>query len=463
MPEILEVESLIEPYSARDDFGRRPIDETVQFDRHFMTSNELDLLKLELKQFADGRLAGRSFLISGERGIGKTTSVKLAIRHGGENLLPIFIHGPSLFSDRFLHAAKSKQENNTKPAEHKCHWITKTCQDRSSRDATSEETGSSGPPEENDPKKDLLLPLFQELYRALADRIYVGIRDLETTSLSDSQKAHLLERFRLTLDTLPNLRELRGLWQQLGLSERPLFNHTRDERFRLPDIQASLAEMMTLFRSTELFASVVIGKLESKEKNKIESAKQSKSSFALAFDGTSLNNTVTSIFAALTVGGAGAIADIGTDSAILLGSIIGLLSLTMANWSVSRQKEQRDELEREFVRDTSLRSLIREFPRILRHVRDLGLAPVFVIDELDKVDELEKVMTLFMKFFKEIGSEYAVFVFISDQSYYAKIEHACRSSHRAPESTYFSERFLLLYDAVASHKNLEDRISLREP
>ena len=73
------------------------------------------VLKLELMRYCRGEVHGRSFLVAGHRGAGKTMMVADALdkvlrisRRPGEQLLrplPIFLHGPSLFE---VEAAEAK-------------------------------------------------------------------------------------------------------------------------------------------------------------------------------------------------------------------------------------------------------------------------------------------------------------------------------------------------------------------
>src|ERR1051326_7867727 len=64
------------------------------------------ILRQELVRYCSGQLRGRSFLIAGHRGAGKTTMVADALGRipredpGGRLLmrpLPVFLHGPGLF------------------------------------------------------------------------------------------------------------------------------------------------------------------------------------------------------------------------------------------------------------------------------------------------------------------------------------------------------------------------------
>src|SRR4051794_29718223 len=67
------------------------------------------LLKYQLLRYCRGEMSGRSFLVAGHRGAGKTTMVADAVdrvirtsRQPWSDLLrplPVFLHGPSLFED----------------------------------------------------------------------------------------------------------------------------------------------------------------------------------------------------------------------------------------------------------------------------------------------------------------------------------------------------------------------------
>src|SRR5215211_6896583 len=75
------------------------------------------VLQQELRRYCLGLINGRSFLIAGHRGAGKTTLVAKALMDvrqasGASMLRPLFIplHGPSLFPDPAMQALAAKQE-----------------------------------------------------------------------------------------------------------------------------------------------------------------------------------------------------------------------------------------------------------------------------------------------------------------------------------------------------------------
>ena len=77
------------------------------------------VLRLELTRYCRAEVNGRSFLIAGHRGAGKTTMVADALdkvlrssRQADDRLLrplPIFLHGPSLFEAEVAEARAGKE------------------------------------------------------------------------------------------------------------------------------------------------------------------------------------------------------------------------------------------------------------------------------------------------------------------------------------------------------------------
>jgi hypothetical protein len=66
-----------------------------------MTSDETGRMIVELLRYCRGERDGVSILVSGQRGAGKTTLVKMALQQimeAGDGLipLPIFLHGPTI-------------------------------------------------------------------------------------------------------------------------------------------------------------------------------------------------------------------------------------------------------------------------------------------------------------------------------------------------------------------------------
>jgi hypothetical protein len=62
---------------------------------------------------------------------------------------------------------------------------------------------------------------------------------------------------------------------------------------------------------------------------------------------------------------------------------------------------------------------------LVDHFRRAGLAPVFVVDELDKIDHLAQFMETMVKRLKQFMTERSFFCFIAPREY---LEHLRRRS-----------------------------------
>src|SRR5262249_51212754 len=82
--------------------------------------------------------------------------------------------------------------------------------------------------------------------------------------------------------------------------------------------------------------------------------------------------------------GLGAAATVGLSPAGGIG--VGLLGSLAVTASVKRSARQERNDDYTFIVDRSIETLERDLPLVIERVREAGLAPVFLIDELDKLE-----------------------------------------------------------------------------
>jgi len=93
----------------------------------------------------------------------------------------------------------------------------------------------------------------------------------------------------------------------------------------------------------------------------------------------------------------------------------------------------------------SLPDLDRALPAFVSRLHQSGYAPIFVVDELDKVADMEKCMAIFMKQLKYFATDEAFFCFLTDRKY-LEVFQASLEQHTYPEEqTYFGHRILVHY------------------
>jgi hypothetical protein len=98
--------------------------------------------------------------------------------------------------------------------------------------------------------------------------------------------------------------------------------------------------------------------------------------------------------------------------------ILSLLSFTMRS-----QRDQFSELRRNLVVDVDWteRRLERELPALLRRVKHAGFAPIFVLDELDKLEDQIRTLHDFLDLTKHIVRDYAAFLFLTNRDYFEQL------------------------------------------
>jgi hypothetical protein len=116
--------------------------------------------------------------------------------------------------------------------------------------------------------------------------------------------------------------------------------------------------------------------------------------------------------------------------------------------------------------DPSMGSQDLLLPILVERAIEAGLAPVFVVDELDKVKErLEQKMDSLMSRLKYLVSDRAFFCFVADRSYYEQFQAQIQDRSRAypVQETYFADRFLIYYRPEEIHDYLKKALGKTNP
>lgn len=95
--------------------------------------------------------------------------------------------------------------------------------------------------------------------------------------------------------------------------------------------------------------------------------------------------------------------------------------------------------------DRSLQTLDRDLPVVIERVRETGLVPVFLIDELDKLEDPGRCIEVIVRRLKNLTTDYGFFCFLTDRAYFEEVEAKLRATAYPTEHTFFSHRLLLLY------------------
>ena len=373
------------------------------------------LLRQELERYCAGQLNGRSFLIAGHRGAGKTTMVAAALDSTLRKVrekqpkwlqpLPVFLHGPGLFAPSPTRRAA---------------------------------------PELAEQAKDALVQVILGLHRAGVGAFVRGYRDRlkEPGQRAFPTRAHwgdaaeLAAQFEIEVLEDPTATRLREFWEHAGLTRRgALFKSDR------PDDQG-YRELVALNGLCNAHRRIS-GDLQAKDTTIQEHETKTLPSSLAKLRAVELVKPISAVFAGSTVAAGGAIGTGHLAGPAVLG-VLGAFLATMLFESGGETTERRSrQLDTVFIPDLTLKTLDRVLPILLHRLRCAGLAPVFVVDELDKVDDLPNRLRAMILFLKKLVAEDVFTCFLTDRSYIEHLRIAGRGAAYDLAFSYFSHPLLV--------------------
>jgi hypothetical protein len=111
-------------------------------------------------------------------------------------------------------------------------------------------------------------------------------------------------------------------------------------------------------------------------------------------------------------------------AALVLSVGAGLLAWAVS-WAAMTYgvRTSRQEMRRELTLDIKwdIERLERDLPLLIKRVKDAGFAPIFVLDELDKVDDAMESLHRFLTLTKHIVTDQSAFMFLTNRDYYEKL------------------------------------------
>jgi hypothetical protein len=406
----------------------------------------------QLKRYCRGEQDGVSILISGTRGMGKTTMAKLVVqRLITEDTkmipLPLILHGPTLLRPddeadpprrvpelATLEEKRLVEEHNqirlkrwvlrgliAALYQHVCTHIVEAWENAI------------------DPSNPLVKPPENAIDPS-NPRPRLSSRQCRRLNELRQLKAHLA----LKLEEAPNVSTLRKIWRRAGFlhdgvlrhlyrcrqekeKEKQTYSWPADQGVReITALAACALSYLTIIGAPEetvsnVTASTATMRTAEREAPKAE-AKPEKPA-----GGESKGDTVSeqvkrlapptlATLAATAIGVANPEKNFGW--ALGAGLFVYLLGLVSSRFTMRR--DQFAELRRRLVVtvDWSERRLERELPALLRRVKDAGLAPIFVLDELDKVENVEEKLDDFLFLSKHIVRDHAAFLFLTHRDYF---------------------------------------------
>lgn len=498
-PEPLSPESLLRPEEVR-----------------LIHSDAYRQLNAELERYCRGEISGRSILLAGHRGSGKTTLVQGAFlnvwrqSHESGHLRPLLVmlHGPSLLpmelpteprpEDRTSSQSTTASVENTEPPEE--HGVVPPAQptkspaasgaagqaaknakaskhDGNENDGTQENEGEEGGTEKK-PVSGTQIALEQitvGLYRALATEVARAYRD-EALSRHRREQAYFEQPRRRFWNTLPFRRGRFGTpltVEMAGQLELELFQQPDPARLRQYWVAANVEQEGVILHGVsgprgvdqgwrELVAVVsanqaylrCIGKLTQSEQQTGTDSRKRNAELTWNAAGDNLVRPVLTLMSGGLVG-AGAFQETGSllqSGLAALAAALGAAGVFKLTSSVKRERTRTTTFN--FVPDTSVATLDRVLPILVDRLNAAGLAPVFVVDELDKVWHLSQRMTRLVHDLKKFVAENAFFCWLTDRTYFEEVEGRIKKLSYARESTYFTYRWFIGYSPDDLHEYL---------
>jgi hypothetical protein len=389
-------------------------------------------LAAEIKRYARGQVSGRSFLVAGHRGAGKTTSVLAAMqevynecREGRDSMLarcrPLFVrlHAPSLLVDTLNGGDTPKQKRAAgSGADEGADAETEAA------DAANGEMGSEAAVSVETRRSTRFLQemaagifpaLVDEVRRLLLGQVDIGTRGtdgrVDTLRLSNRQ-IHNREVIAHVSDELSRgvtLAELRELFRRLRLLPQGLLGNVD-----------AYQELVTIQAASEAYL-IVTGKFEEQQNSARGATQKDASKVEQAFSGEKFVKSLTP--AAAAAAAAYGVSKDNPAAGIIVALGVLLSGLTFS-WSSARERSRSAAATRTFKRDTSHESLIRRVPLLVERLREVGFPVVFVVDELDKLERgttAEDLMRSLMRDLKSYVTERSFLCFVVERAYYESV------------------------------------------
>jgi len=392
------------------------------------------VLRLELARYCRGEVNGRSFLIAGHRGAGKTTMVADALdqvlkrsRLPVERLLrplPIFLHGPSLFETE-AHDSEPAREGTAR---------------RRNKDEPSEQQKMAAQ------ARVALKHIILGIHRAVVTEFARGYRqslvegDANAARLASQRTAlaELAAQFEIELAEDPPARRLHEFWEMAGaLQSGVLFAAS-------PRPGQGSRELVALNGMCNAHQRIS-GEMSALDKTARSDDETVEKTVGTELRGAELVKPLASVLAGAVVAAGSAAGSHGLGLSLAAGLAAALVSSLFVKSTTTTIHKQGRQTDTSFIPDLSLKTLDRILPTLIQRLRDAGLAPVLVIDELDKVRGLPDRLVGMIHFLKKLLAENVFTCFLTDRGYLEHLRLKGNGAAYAPAYSYFSHPLLIVY------------------
>lgn len=413
----------------------------------FLRSHAYEVLRRELRRYATGEVPGRSFLIAGHRGAGKTALVSRAVDDLQREII-----GQALSAPATTNAATGRSVGLQRPFLVKLHGASLVSV---AADLPGDVIWLSDPPpavanhSAEQALQQITVALYRSLAREIADAFALHARQIDFARTGDARREselpELAGQLTLDLDQAPDIAALRAAWDRLDrLGNGVLWPAPVGQALAKGGLRdRGVREILALATANQAF-QVCIGRIEDKRVSSDGAVRQAEVQAQGRIDARDLSNKLLGLAAGILTGAA-LWSGQNPVGAVAAGVGAGLVSTLALGWSATRSHRAERGRDYSFIADRSIQTLERDLPLVIERIREAGLAPVFVIDELDKVPNAPVVIQTIINRLKSLTTDYGFFCFLTGRDYYEAIEHKVRTEAFPTEHTYFSHRLLVLY------------------
>lgn len=415
----------------------------------------------KLEESRDGVITGRSVLISGQRGSGKTATVLWAVREVQVELLRsgtlVRLLPIPVTASAFLDGVSN--DSTAKTGE---------------LDANSTEQESSL--DDLTPAERLLFAICCAMHRTVIAEFLRSLRSrvAEIAGEHTDAQSRELELFELLaqlehdIEDFVPLRQLRAIWQHMqflnpdgsgtALFRRKVSGQHIGRKAALPPGQAA-AEMSLLATLNELYLRLV-GTIFRDGVNELEQNQTNESFLDKPEWRQMLGSLLTGGLSGATAGGLLHFNPFATALAGLLGTVGGAVILPMlGRWSQSDKFTRRIKYSRDYSRKT----LALEVPRLIDSLKNAGLFPVFIVDELDKYESLKTMLDPTLRHLKHFFGDRAMFCFLTHRQFFDELADEKLNRPTGVTTSWFGRNCFVEYSPWEVRRWLRDRLESALP
>jgi hypothetical protein len=256
----------------------------------------------------------------------------------------------------------------------------------------------------------------------------------------------------------PSPARLRELWERGNFLASGVLFGDPDARY---DDQG-LRELVAVAGVCEAYRRIS-GRYQLEEKVTDAAARKLEASLGGTLGGRELFGPVLSLLSGGLVGAGLTAARTPGIEATLAGIAAALGAAAVLKVSSSRSRASSMTREATFLFDLSTATLDRALPILIDRLLAAGLAPIFVVDELDKVEDLSQRILGMVHHLKKLVAEQAFFCFLTDRSYYEQMVRRSEDQPYPVEYTYFTHCLFVAFQPADLHLYLSRALELLGP